>query len=97
LKYKGHGYSSYDLGGDMAIYNGQVYDFDDFGNITFGIAAAAYGFPEEFALAGAGFYQVYSGTSNWSFISSYFDDPNDSEMISLGYSLFYENGGCSNY
>ncbi len=98
LKYEGNGYSFNDLGESYyAVYNGQVYNNDDFGNITFGIAAAAYGFPEEFAQAGAGFYQVLSGTSSWSFISSYFDDPRDSEMISLGYSIFYNNGGCSGY
>lgn len=95
LKADYHGYSKLDLGSEKAIYNGQEYNFDDFGNITFGIAAAAYGFPIDFSKAGAGFYQIYSGTSEWSYISSYFDAPRDQEMIEEGYSIFYNNGGCT--
>lgn len=95
LKYPGNGYSTEELGNIQAIYNGQSYRFDAFGNIAFGMAAAAYGFSLEFSKAGAGFYQILGNTSHWSYISSYFDDPYDSQMIELGYSLFMNNGGCN--
>lgn len=32
----------------------------------------------------AGAYQVWSGTSHWEFMSSYFDDPNDQIAINDG-------------
>lgn len=92
---KVNGYSSDELGSNEALYNGQVYRFDDFGNITFGIAAAAYGFPEQFALGGAGFYQVYSGTAHWDNLKGYFDDPRDQEMIQFRYDIFHDNNGCN--
>lgn len=96
LKAEGNGYSPEDLNfRSSAIFNGVEYRNDDFGNITFGIAAAAYGFPLEFAKTGAGLYQLYRGTSHWSYISSYFDDPQDSQMIELGYDYFYQMGGCN--
>ncbi|MFC7395276.1 hypothetical protein [Scopulibacillus cellulosilyticus] len=41
----------------------------------------------------AGMYQVYSGTSEWKFISSYFDDPKDSKAIADGCTDF-NNGYC---
>lgn len=95
LKYEGHGYSKGELNNmESAVFNGEEYRRDDFGNITFGIAAAAYGFPIEFAKTGAGLYQLYKQNSEWSYISSYFDDPQDSQMIELGYNYFYEMGGC---
>ena len=44
-------------------------------------------FPEKIALAGAGIYQVKSGTSSWNFFLTYGDDPRDTYMISLGYGI----------
>lgn len=98
LKYSTHGYSYAELGNkDYAMYNGDKMQKDDFGNITFGIAAAAYGLPMEFARTGAGYYQILSGTSHLSYMTSYWDDPRDSEMIARGYAIFYSRGGCINY
>ncbi|MYY44009.1 polymorphic toxin type 44 domain-containing protein [Elizabethkingia anophelis] len=71
-----------------AIYNGQAFGAEDFGNYNFGIAAKAYGFSLNFARAGAGLYQIYSFTSNIKWISTYFDDPRDSMMIKRGYYHF---------
>lgn len=34
---------------------------------------------------GGGLYQIWSGTSDWSYVSSYFDDPKDSIAIEQGY------------
>lgn len=99
LKYPGNGYSPEDLGNtNTAIYNGQEYNFDDFGNITFGIAAAAYGFPITIAKFGAGFYQAYK-SDDWklSYVLSYFDNPRDSEMIQKGYDIFNSSGGCGGF
>ncbi|MDP3445873.1 MAG: polymorphic toxin type 44 domain-containing protein, partial [Ignavibacteria bacterium] len=91
LKAEGNGYSYAELGNNYkAIYNGKEYNFDDFGNITFGVAAVAYGFPIDFSKAGAGFYQILSGTSEWSYISSYFDAPRDQEMIERGIQYFLQ-------
>lgn len=32
----------------------------------------------------AGVYQLYSGTSSWSYWKTYFDDPNDTHEIQKG-------------
>jgi hypothetical protein len=34
---------------------------------------------------GGGLYQIYSGTSKWAYISSYFDDPADAIAITSGF------------
>lgn len=41
-------------------------------------------------------YQIYSETSDWKFISSYFDDPRDQEAITDGL-IDYKNGFRFNY
>ena len=68
----------------MAIRSDRFWDYkrialqyENFGNYNFGYVAAAKGFSLTGALSGAGLYQIYSGTSQWSWYSSYFDDPND--------------------
>lgn len=41
--------------------------------------------------AAAGMYQIYSETSKWSYITSYFDDPADQAAITNGVTD-YNNG-----
>ena len=41
-------------------------------------------FPDYILRAGAGVYQIYSGTSKWSFWWTLYDDPRDSSMIEYG-------------
>jgi hypothetical protein len=48
-----------------------------------------------FELTGAGIVQILAGTSSFSYLNSYFDDPRDAEMIYLGYLIFDDLGGCS--
>ena len=71
-----------------AIYNGESFQAQDFGNYNFGVAAKAFGLSLTFSRMGAGLYQIFSRTSNIRWISSYFDDPRDSKMISRGYNHF---------
>ncbi|BCJ98375.1 polymorphic toxin type 44 domain-containing protein [Anaerocolumna chitinilytica] len=56
------------------------------GNHHFGYMGEHCGFALSYLQFGAGLYQIVSGTSDWSFVSSYFDDPRDSAAISDGYS-----------
>lgn len=44
------------------------------------------GYSEAYLKIGAGIYQIVSGTSDWAFMSSYFDDPADQAAIIRGYS-----------
>lgn len=73
---------------DYYIYNAELYRRDDLGNIFFGYAGKVFGYSDTFLESGAGFYQIYSGTSSWSYYSSWFDDPRDTEMIGLGISIY---------
>lgn len=43
--------------------------------------------------AGAGMYQIYSGTSKWEYIKSYFDDPRDTKYIKIGYDIWRKEYG----
>lgn len=70
---------------------GKAEDYENFGNFNFGVVAAAHGIPEEVAKGGAGAYQVYSGTSDIRWLSSYFDDPRDTAQIAAGYD-YYQSG-----
>lgn len=81
-------FSNAQLGKDGAIYNGEAFRVDDFGNYNFGVAAKAYGYSLNFSRIGAGLYQILSGTSDIGWISSYFDDPRDYMMIGRGYNHF---------
>ncbi len=67
--------------------NKKLYRTDDVGNIHFGFVGAVL-FKREFLCAGAGVYQVKSGTSKWKYALSYGDDPHDTKMIRYGYSLY---------
>ena len=73
---------------DYYVYEGQVIGRDGPGNIVFGYLAKVFGYSEEFASFGAGFYQILSGTSSWEFAGSWFDDPRDQAMIQLGYEYY---------
>lgn len=55
------------------------------GNHHFGFMGHHAGYSLNYLKIGAGLYQIYSGTSEWSYISSYFDDPRDSAAIQQGY------------
>ncbi|MGJ7910984.1 polymorphic toxin type 44 domain-containing protein [Neobacillus sp. LXY-1] len=61
------------------------------GNHHYGYMGRAIGFSTTVLKSAAGMYQVYSNTSNWGFISSYFDDPSDQAAITDGYKD-YDNG-----
>ncbi|GBF74333.1 hypothetical protein PA598K_02671 [Paenibacillus sp. 598K] len=70
------------------IYSGELYRRDDLGNIYFGYAGKVFGYDDTFLKSGAGIYQIYSGTSEWGYVSSYFDDPRDSAMIQVGIDIY---------
>ncbi len=55
------------------------------GNHHFGYMGQHCGFAQSYLKFGAGLYQIVSGTSDWSFMSSYFDDPKDSAAIDDGF------------
>ncbi|MCM3164702.1 MULTISPECIES: polymorphic toxin type 44 domain-containing protein [Metabacillus] len=55
------------------------------GNHHYGYMGKAIGFSDTTLKSAAGMYQIKSGTSNWKFISSYFDDPSDQAAITSGY------------
>lgn len=60
---------------------------DDPGNIHFGYVGAVF-FPSSVLRAGAGIYQIKSGTSKFKYWFTFFDDPRDSSMIALGAKIF---------
>lgn len=66
------------------------------GNHHYGYMGKAIGFANVVLKSAAGMYQIYSGTSNWSFISSYFDDPADQLAITAGYTDFNNGFRFSN-
>lgn len=68
-------------------FDGMELRSDDVGNILFGYVGATE-YPLWFLQMGAGAYQVKSGTSDWAFYDSYYDDPRDSDMIEYGYNLY---------
>lgn len=45
-------------------------------------------FSKNFLCAGAGLYQIKSGTSKWKYALSYGDDPHDTDMIKFGVDLY---------
>ena len=73
--------------GDWFVFRGKRLRNDDPGNIHFGYVGSVM-FPVHILRAGAGVYQIYSGTSKWKYWWSFFDDPRDSAMISYGNTLF---------
>ena len=74
---------------EYMYYNSRLWSAEQLGNFAFGYFGAAYGYGVEFLGFGAGMYQIVSGTSDWSFFSSYFDDPIDNAYIRLGHSQYW--------
>lgn len=73
--------------GDWYVFKGRRLRGDDPGNIHFGYVGSVM-FPLWILRAGAGVYQIYSGTSRWSYWFTFFDDYRDSSMITWGHTLF---------
>lgn len=91
----------WDLKSFLGTYN--TYRFKDnfktgeyIGNHHYGYIGKAVGFNDSVLKSAAGMYQIYSETSDWKFISSYFDDPRDQEAITDGL-IDYKNGFRFNY
>ncbi|WP_438349255.1 polymorphic toxin type 44 domain-containing protein [Paenibacillus sp. FA6] len=72
-------------------FNGYWYTGEDLGNMHFGYIGRAFGYSATTLKAGAGIYQIISGTSNSSWANSYFDDPTDQTYIQNGID-YYNNG-----
>lgn len=71
---------------DIYVYKGLVFRKDEISNIRFGYVGAA--LFELYALkAGAGVYQIISGTSQISYFTSFFNDPVDAKAIEYGYRM----------
>lgn len=68
--------------------DGRMWSSEQLGNYTFGYFGAAYGYGEEFLSFGAGMYQIASGTSNWKWMSSYWDDPIDNYYVRMGHRAY---------
>ncbi|MBS4175582.1 polymorphic toxin type 44 domain-containing protein [Bacillus sp. FJAT-49736] len=79
--------------GDNTVYifQGREKNGEYIGNHHFGYMGAAAGFSCKVLRISAGMYQVYSGTSNWKYLFSYFDNPDDSNAIADGWTD-YHNG-----
>ena len=75
--------------GKTYVYEGQVLRMDDPGNIHFGYLGAIL-FPEEFVCFGAGMNNFLKfGTVDGN-LASYYDDPQDQEMMRWGYRMCKE-------
>lgn len=86
--------STYDAKSFKYTFNETKYTMyaQDIGNMHFGYVGAVV-FSKTTLCVGAGMYQVISKTSEWRFISSYFDDPRDTKHIQLGYDVWKEKYG----
>ncbi|WP_179861559.1 polymorphic toxin type 44 domain-containing protein [Bacillus toyonensis] len=69
-------------------FNGRVLAAEDIGNMHYGYVGRAAGFTRSLLSTAAGAYQIYSGTSNFAWADSYYDDPNDQAWISYGMDLW---------
>lgn len=80
------------------IFHGEVIDFDDTGNICFGVIAKAAGIGEWIAQGGAGLYNFFEAAKGnglkeackyekeW--LRTFFDDPRDNEAIKKGFEYY---------
>lgn len=85
IKQPKKGFSQKEIG-DQAIYNGKVYNYDDFGNINYGVAARALGLTYFEAIAGAGYNQTFqTQTPDFNNPGGFFDHSRDTQMINLGF------------
>ncbi|MCD9024658.1 polymorphic toxin type 44 domain-containing protein [Cohnella silvisoli] len=76
--------------GDKSIYSFRGADKtgEYIGNHHFGYMGSAVGLSCFVLRLAAGMYQVYSGTSDWRYVFSFFDHPADSQAIADGCSEF---------
>lgn len=65
-------------------------EMEHVGNFNYGATGKAMGVPEWLLKAVAGWYQIDSGTSKLSFITSYGDDPVDQYFINEGIKWYYD-------
>lgn len=87
IKQPGKGFSFNEIG-KKAIFEGKVYEFDDFGNINFGYAAKIFGIPLDEAVKSAGIYQTLSqGNPDYSNWEGFFDATKDTRNIKFGYNF----------
>lgn len=80
------------------IFHGEVIDFDDTGNICFGVIAKAAGISEWIAQVGAGGYNFLEAAKGnglkeaWKYEKewwrTFFDDPRDNEAIKKGFEYY---------
>ncbi|BCS89554.1 polymorphic toxin type 44 domain-containing protein [Pseudodesulfovibrio sediminis] len=59
-------------------------EYEDFGNYHYGLYTRAMGINVTLAQAAAGAWQIKRGTSDWSFVDTWFDDPRDNRRIREG-------------
>ncbi len=82
----------WDLSSDkIYVYGTKTLRHDDIGNIHFGYISAQV-FDSSIAHLGAGANQFFKGNYKLKWISTWFDDPRDYEMIDYGYKLFHTYG-----
>lgn len=73
------------LGGSNYYYiNGYYRSGEQIGNEHYGYMGKGLGYGSTTLKTAAGLYQIVSGTSSWSFYTSYFDDPADTVAINEG-------------
>ncbi|MBJ8099710.1 hypothetical protein JDS98_16650 [Bacillus cereus group sp. N11] len=77
--------------GNKYTFDNRTLTGEDLGNFHFGYVGKAIGFTDFELKGGAGFYQILSGTAEWVYYQTYFDDPRDQEMIQVG--IDYYNKG----
>jgi hypothetical protein len=65
------------------LYNQKTGEY--IGNHHYGYMGNISGYSETVLKTAAGAYQVFSGTSSWDFMDSYFDDPADQQAIEDGF------------
>lgn len=68
-------------------YENMLLEFDDIGNIHYGYVGRVL-FCEDVLLTAGGMVQIISGTSDFNYWDSNFDDPRDQAMISIGSNLW---------
>ena len=71
-------------GKEHFIYNGEIIWYDEPGNILYGHLGKVMGFEDVILKSAGGAVQIATGTSSWSYVSSYFDDPRDQKAIQKG-------------
>lgn len=78
--------------GYLYNYNGSSVIGEDLGNMHYGYIGRYAGFGRTLLSSAAGAYQIYSGTWQINWYSTYFDDPNDQHWIDYGMNMFDYNG-----